>query len=88
MLSPADISAKKKKKVELPKVELKGEAKDSADFHKKIKDSKVSHGLFNTYFDKKGKLIVEIPDSALNHTYLLVNRVNSLSQPTDWRQDR
>lgn len=84
MLSPADISAKKKKKVELPKVELKGEAKDSADFHKKIKDSKVSHGLFNTYFDKKGKLIVEIPDSALNHTYLLVNRVNSLSQPTDW----
>ncbi len=81
---PTDSSAKRKKKTELPKLELKGAAKDSADFYKKIKDAKISKGLFNTYLDNKGKLFLEIPDSALNHTYLLANRVNSLSQTTDW----
>ena len=82
-ISPEDISAKKKKP-ELPKVELSGAAKDSAEFYKKLKDTKVSKGLFNAYLDKKGKLYLEIPDSLLKHTYLLANRVNSLSQTTDW----
>lgn len=80
----AGLFSKKKKASKLPKIELKGEAKDSADFHKKLKDSKVAKGLFTTYIDKKGKLILEIPDSAFNATYLLVNRVNSLSETTDW----
>ncbi len=84
MLFPAPISAKKKK-IELPKkVELTGAAKDSADFQKKIKDAKVARGMFNTYTDPKGKLFVEIPDSAFGKTYMLVNRINSLSQTSDW----
>lgn len=82
-LTGTPLSAKKKK-IELPKVELKGAAKDSADFQKKLKDTKVTKGLFNTYIDPKGKLFFEIPDSAFNKTYLLVNRVNSLSQTNDW----
>ena len=66
--------SKKKKKIALPaKTELSGAAKDSADFHKKIKDAVVARGMFNTYLDKKGKLYFEIPDSILNKTVLLVN---------------
>lgn len=79
---PAD--GKKKKKIELPKTELSGAAKDSVDFHKKLKDAVVTRGVFNTYLDKKGKLYFEIPDSVLDKTFMLVNRVNSLSQTNDW----
>ena len=79
---PSD--AKKKKKIELPKTELSATAKDSVAFRKKIKDAKVAKGMFNTYIDKNGKLFFEIPDSVLNKTYMLVNRVNSLSQTNDW----
>ncbi len=78
------FSKKKKKIAALPKVELTGAAKDSADFHKKIKDATVAHGMFNTYLDKKGKLYFEVPDSILDKTFLLVNRVNSISQTNDW----
>lgn len=77
--------AKKKKKDEAkPKIELKGAAKDSADFHKTLADAKSYKGMFNAYVDKKGKLMIELPDSAFNHTYLLVNRVKSVSQTTDY----
>ena len=36
LVFPTDLSAKKKKKTELPKIELKGAAKDSVEFHKKL----------------------------------------------------
>ena len=81
--APCAASAKKKAK-ELPKIELKGAAKDSANFKKTLVDAKEFKGMFNAYLDKKGKLTFELPDSAFNHTYLLVNRVNSLSQTRDW----
>ena len=60
------------------------ESKDSLDMKKIIDESVVSRGLFTTYLDKKGKLLMEIPDSALTHTYLLVNRVKGVSQTNDW----
>ena len=78
------VSSKKKKKLELPKKELSTAAKDSIEFHKKLKDATVSRGMFTTYLDKKGKLYFEIPDSILDKTFMLVNRVNSLSQTSDW----
>lgn len=83
-VAPSDLSAKKKKTAPLPKVELKGAAKDSADFHKNLDESTAYKGMFNAYVDKKGKLMFEIPDSAFAHTYLLVNRVNSLSRTDDY----
>lgn len=83
-LAPADLSAKKKKKVELPKVELSQAAKDSVAFRKKLKGATVSRGLFNTYLDKKGKLYFELPESVFGKEMMLVNRVNSLSQTNDW----
>ncbi len=83
LVAPGEMSAKKKA-TPLPKVELKGAAKDSADFHKNLGECKAYKGMFNAYVDKKGKLTFEIPDSAFNHTYLLVNRVNSLSRTDDY----
>lgn len=84
MCNPQPSSAKKKKKIELPKTELSGAAKDSVDFHKKLKDAAVSHGVLNTWLDKKGKLYLEVPDSVLGKAFMLVNRVNSISQTADW----
>lgn len=86
VVSPSDIAAKKKKKVDLAKMELSktGGANDSTSFRKKIKDCKVSKGLFTSYLDKNGKLYLAIPDSALDKPMMLVNRVNSLSQTNDW----
>ena len=84
LCSSQPAEAKKKKKTELPKTELSQEAKDSVAFHKKLKDASVTRGMFNTYLDNKGKLYFEIPDSVLGKTYMLVNRVNSLSQTNDW----
>ncbi|MDE6431756.1 MAG: DUF5117 domain-containing protein [Duncaniella sp.] len=84
IILPEGVSAKKKKVAALPKIELKGAAKDSADFMKNLKDARVCKGMFNTYFDKKNKLWFELPDSVFDHTYLLVNRVNSLSTTKDY----
>lgn len=78
------VCAGKKKKLPLPKTELSGAAKDSVDFHKKLKDAEVTRGMFTTYLDKKGKLYFEIPDSILGKDFMLVNRVNSVSQTNDW----
>lgn len=94
---PQDVEAKswfsgssksgKKDGVEQPK-----ESQDSTDLKKIIGESKVSKGLFTTYLSNKGKLLMEIPDSALTHTYLLVNRVKrslrdqGLGGRTDVRQ--
>lgn len=84
--NPIDVNAKKKKEAiaEKPKIELKGAAKDSADFAKAISGSKSYKGMFNAYLDKTGKLMFEIGDEAFDHTYLLVNRINSVSLTTDY----
>ena len=83
--SPLNSSAGlfKKKAKAAPKVELTKEQKDSAEFAKKIDEAKAFKGMFNAYLDKKGKLYMEIPDSAMTATYLLVNRMNSLSDTKD-----
>lgn len=84
-ISVFEMPAKKKKAEEAkPKVELTGAAKDSADFKKAIADSKVYKGMFNAYLDKKGKLLLEIPDSAFAHDYMLVNRIKNVSRTSDY----
>lgn len=83
MVIPGEMSAKKKTPA-LPKIEMSAAAKDSAEFMKGLKDAKVHKGMFNAYIDKKNKLWFELPDSAFNHSYILVNRVNSLSQTQDY----
>lgn len=86
IMAPAFMSSAKQPALAAiaAKADPKSTSKDSTDFRKKLGDCTVSKGMFTTYLDKKGKLLFEIPDSALNHTYMLVNRVNSLSQTNDY----
>ncbi|NDW09669.1 zinc-dependent metalloprotease [Dysgonomonas sp. 520] len=49
-----------------------------------IKDSKTKKGLFTTHFSKENKLYLEFNDSALEHTYLLSNRIASTSNTHDF----
>jgi hypothetical protein len=64
-------------------VEPSPSEKESKAFEKSLSDSRVFFGMFNAYLSKKGTLVFEIPDSAFNATYLLVNRVNAISSTGD-----
>lgn len=83
-LLAVSFSASSAPKVSLGDVASKATSKDSTDFKKTLKDAQVFKGMFNAYLDKKGKLTFEIPDSAFNHTYLLVNRIKGLSRTDDY----
>ncbi len=84
-LATSAFTANAEPKISLSEVASKaGETKDSTDFKKTLKDAQVYKGMFNAYLDKKGKLTFEIPDSAFNHTYLLVNRIKGLSRTDDY----
>lgn len=82
---PAEAGLFKSKKNKKPATEktLTAEQKDSAEMAKTIGDSKAFRGMFNAYLDKKGKLLLEIPDSMLNHQYLLSSRVKAISETGD-----
>lgn len=74
----------RKKKQEANVAPLKGVQKDSAELVKRVADSRlVKKGMFDCYIDKDGKLLIQIPDSALNHTYLLSSRVSGISSTSD-----
>ncbi|MCM1517319.1 MAG: zinc-dependent metalloprotease [Pseudoflavonifractor sp.] len=64
--------------------EITQEKKDSAEFEKSLANAKVYKGLFTAYLNKKGDLMLEIPDSAFNGTYMLVNRIKSVSETGDF----
>ena len=59
------------------------EQTDSANFKKEIKDAAVHKGMMDAYLKKDGTLFLAIPDSVYDHTYMLVSRVNGLSQTDD-----
>ena len=73
-----------KKKSPKPAVEQSEAAKDSVAMEKAIANSTAYRGLFTAYLDKKGKLLLELPDSVFSHTYMLVSRVKSLSNTGDF----
>lgn len=64
--------------------EMSEEKKDSAEFEKSLVGAKVYKGLFTAYINKKGNLLLEIPDSAFTGTYMLVNRIKSVSETGDF----
>ena len=77
----ARLFSKKKKEV---KKELTQAQKDSVELNKHIGEAKESYkGMFDFFIDKEGKLTMLIPDSAFNETYLLVSRVNSISNTSE-----
>ncbi len=48
------------------------------------KDAKTLNGLFTTHFTNKNKLYFEMSESAMQHTYLLANRIASTSDTHDY----
>lgn len=57
---------------------------DSAKYAKILKDCTAHKGLFTVHTDKKNNAWFEIPEEAFAHTYMLVNRVSSLSNTHDY----
>lgn len=49
-----------------------------------VKDATTKKGLFTTHFTKKNKLYFELPDSVMQHTFLLSNRIASTSNTQDF----
>lgn len=62
----------------------KGAQSDTATYNKELKDFKAKEGMFKVHEDKTGKVYFEVPEKAFQHTYLLVNRVSSISDTQDY----
>ena len=63
--------------------EAQKENTDSIDFRKSIKEAQVFPGIFDAYLLKDGKLYLSLPDSVFDYTYMLVSRVNGVSETAD-----
>lgn len=76
---------KSRKKTQTPTVAPLSEIqKDSVEMAKRINAAKQKRkGMFDCYMEKDGKLLISIPDSALNHQYLLASRVSAISSTAD-----
>lgn len=74
---------KKKQKQSQETTELTKEQKDSVDFHKSLKDAEIHKGMIDAYLEKDGTLYFSLSDSVFNHTYMLVSRVNGISDTGD-----
>lgn len=89
LLLPAEGHAKlfgiiKSKKDKTEIAEKSEEKKDTAKFIKSLSDAtEKREGMFDMYLKKDGKLVVALPDSAFNQTYMLVSRVNAVSTTKD-----
>lgn len=59
-------------------------ANPQVKYKKLIKDAVTKNGIFITHLTKENKLYFEIPDSAMNHVYLLSNRIASTSNTQDF----
>lgn len=80
---PADRKKKTQKaKTELTR-ELTKEQQDSVKFQKDLAEAESHKGMINAYLKKDGTLLFSLPDEAFNHTYMLVSRVNGISNTGD-----
>lgn len=73
----------KKQKAPEHKEELTKEQKDSVEFQKGLKDAELYKGMIDAYLKKDGTLLFAMPESVFNHTYMLVSRVNGISNTGD-----
>lgn len=91
-ITPEAIEAKSKKKdkskapaMASALAAMKADTTANAKYDKLAKDATVSEGMFRVIYNKKeGKLYFEIPDSAYARTYMLANRVASISDTRDY----
>ena len=48
-----------------------------------LADAEAHKGMIDAYLKKDGTLLFSLPDEAFNHTYMLVSRVNGISNTDD-----
>ena len=65
--------------------DIAGKAKkDTVDKRTQLAKAKRYDGMFTAWLDKDGKLFLQLKEENLNEPYLLVNRINSVSQTGDY----
>lgn len=89
IMAPQNVDAKKKKKAAVQVADVATVKKDSVEvdarYTKLLKDATVKDGLFKVIENKKeGKLYFEIPASAYSRTFMLSNRIASISDTHDY----
>ncbi|MCH5328058.1 MAG: zinc-dependent metalloprotease [Coprobacter sp.] len=74
---------KKSKKKEAPTAQQDTAAKETK-YDKLIKGAKSQKGLFTTHLSRENVLYIEIPDSLMNRTFLISNRMASTSNNSSY----
>ena len=84
--APSSVYAKKKKETKKTASLTSILKKDSLSAYNDIvKESTLSKGLFNVYFNEKsGKVYFEIPSEAYSRTYMLASRISAISDTRDY----
>ena len=74
--NPETCYAKKKSKKNDKKEQVKDTTAKESKYEKLIKGAKTQKGMFTLHITNDNKLLVEVPDSLMNRTFLLSSRVN------------
>ena len=73
--NPETCYAKKKSKKNDKKEQVKDTTAKESKYEKLIKGAKTQKGMFTLHITNDNKLLVEVPDSLMNRTFLLSSRV-------------
>ncbi len=79
--NPEACYAKKKSKKQEKKEIVKDTVVKESKYDKLIKGAKTHKGMFTLHVTDKNELLVEIPDSLMNRTFLLSSRVATTTNP-------
>lgn len=79
--NPETCYAKKKSKKNDKKEQVKDTTAKESKYEKLIKGAKTQKGMFTLHITNDNKLLVEVPDSLMNRTFLLSSRVAATTDP-------
>ena len=86
--NPETCYAKKKSKKNDKKEQVKDTTAKESKYEKLIKGAKTQKGMFTLHITNDNKLLVEVPDSLMNRTFLLSSRVAATTDPKNIRRRR
>ncbi len=79
--TPETCYAKRKSKKEDKKEQVKDTTAKESKYEKLIKGASTQKGMFTLHITSDNKLLVEVPDSLMNRTFLLSSRVAATTDP-------
>ena len=80
-VNPQVCYAKKKSKKESKKEQVQDTTAKESKYEKLVKGAKTYPGMFTLHITSDNKLLVEVPDSLMNRTFLLSSRVAATTDP-------